>query len=112
MEIPRPRVKAELQLLAYMAATEMQNLSHICDLHHSSRQHQILNLLNKAMDQSNILTDISQILFCCTTMGTPFIQFILKNTVFAAIKSWTTKIILIVFCELYFHVQQKFIKGF
>ena len=39
MEIPRPRVKAELQLLAYMAATEMQNLSHICKLRHSLWQH-------------------------------------------------------------------------
>ena len=33
MEVPGLAVKSELQLLAYATAT--QDLSHICDLHHS-----------------------------------------------------------------------------
>ena len=36
MEIPRLGVKSELQLLASATATTMQDLSRICDLHHSS----------------------------------------------------------------------------
>ena len=37
MEVPRLRVKSELQLPACTTATTMQDLSCICDLHHSSR---------------------------------------------------------------------------
>ena len=36
MGIPRRRVKLELQLLAYITATAMWDLSHICELHYSS----------------------------------------------------------------------------
>ena len=43
MEVPRLGVKSELQLLAWATATAMQDLS--CDLHHSSWQQWILNLL-------------------------------------------------------------------
>ena len=43
-------VELELRLLAYTAATAMQDLSHVCDIHHSSWQRQILNLLSKARD--------------------------------------------------------------
>ena len=39
-EVPRLAVELELQLLAYTTATAMWDLSHVCDLHHSS--HQIL----------------------------------------------------------------------
>ena len=46
MEVPRLRVESELQLLAYPTATATQDLSHICDLHHSLQQCQILNLLH------------------------------------------------------------------
>ena len=42
----------------------MQDLSSICDLHHSSRQHQILNPLSKARDQTRILLDISWVCYC------------------------------------------------
>ena len=55
MEVPRLRVESELQLLA----TAMQDLSHICDLHHSSWQRQILNPLSKARDRIPILMDTS-----------------------------------------------------
>ena len=48
VEAPRPGVKSELQPPAYTTATGTQDPSHICDLHHSSRQGWILNPLNKA----------------------------------------------------------------
>ena len=72
MEIPRPGVKSELQLLAYATATATWNPSWVWDLHHSSWQHCSLNPLSKARDQSHILMDTSRICFCCTTMGTPY----------------------------------------
>ena len=50
MEVPRLGVESEPQLLAYPTATAMQDLNHICDLHHSSRQLQILNPLREARD--------------------------------------------------------------
>ena len=50
MEVPRLGVKLELQLLAYTKATAMQDLSHSCNLYHSSQQHWILNSLSKSRD--------------------------------------------------------------
>jgi len=50
MKAPRPGVESELQLLGYTTATAMQDLSLVCDLHHSSWQPQILNPLSKARD--------------------------------------------------------------
>ena len=41
MEVSRLGVKWELQLLVYTIATGTRDLSHICDLHHSSQQGQI-----------------------------------------------------------------------
>ena len=38
MEVPRLGVKSELQLLAYTTTTTMPDQSHVCNLHHSSRQ--------------------------------------------------------------------------
>ena len=52
MEVPRLRVQLELQLLAY--ATAMPDPSLVCDLHHSSRQHQILNPLSEARNHDNL----------------------------------------------------------
>ena len=57
IDVPRLGVKTELQLPAY--ATAMQDLSCICSLHHSSWQHQILNPLIEARDQTCILMDAS-----------------------------------------------------
>ena len=51
----------------------MPDLSCICDLHHSSQQHRILNPLSKARDQTYILMDTSQICFHWATMGTPIL---------------------------------------
>ena len=41
MEIPRLGVELELQLPAYATDTATQDPSLVCDLHYSSRQHQI-----------------------------------------------------------------------
>ena len=60
MEVSRLGVESELQLLAYTTATAMWDLSSICDLHHSSGQRQIINLLSKARDQTLVLMDTSQ----------------------------------------------------
>ena len=51
MKVPRLGVKSELQLLAYTTATAIWDLSHVCDLPHSSWKHQILNpLLGKGLN--------------------------------------------------------------
>ena len=50
MEVPRLGVELELQLMAYTTATATQNLSHVCNLHHSSQQRRILNAVTKARD--------------------------------------------------------------
>jgi len=71
MEIPRLGVESELQLLAYATATATPDPSHVCDLHHSSWQCQILNPLIEARNRTCNLTAPSQISFHCTTMGTP-----------------------------------------
>ena len=70
-EVPRLGVKSELQLLAYTAATATQDPRHICNLHHSSWQCQILNPLSKARDQNCILMHTSQIRFLGAMTGTP-----------------------------------------
>ena len=57
MEVPRLGVESELQLQAYTTATAMQDPNHICNLHQSSQQCQILNLLSKARDQTHILIE-------------------------------------------------------
>ena len=45
--------------------------SHICDLHHSSPKHWILNPLSETRDRTYILMDTSRIRFCWATVGTP-----------------------------------------
>ena len=61
MEDPRLGVELELQLPAYTAATATRDLSRICDLHHSSRKHRILNPLSEARDRTHNLMVPSQI---------------------------------------------------
>ena len=46
--VPRLGVKSEMLLLVYITAAATPDPSCICDLHHSSWQHQILNLLMEA----------------------------------------------------------------
>ena len=57
MEVPRLRVESELQLPATATATATPDPSHLCDLHHSSRQRQILHPLSEARDRIRILMD-------------------------------------------------------
>ena len=59
MEVSRLAIKLELQLLAHTTAIAMQDLNHVCNLHHSSWQHGILNQLSKARDQPCNLMDTS-----------------------------------------------------
>ena len=75
MDFPRPGTESELQLLAYAIATAMPDPSRICNLHHSSWQHWILNRLGRARDGTHVLTDTSWVHYCCTTMGTPGSMF-------------------------------------
>ena len=53
MEVPRLEAELELQPLACATATETQDLSLVCNLHHSSQQWcQILNPLSEARDRT------------------------------------------------------------
>ena len=61
----------------------MPDPSHICNLHHSSRQCQILNPLIEARDWTCNLMVPSQICFHCATTGTPIFSFLRNmHTVF------------------------------
>ena len=61
MEVPRLGVEWELQLCAYTTATATPDGSHVCNLHHGSRQCWILNPLSEARDKTCVLMDTSQI---------------------------------------------------
>ena len=74
--VPRLGVQLELQLPAYATATS--DLSHVCNLHHSSLQRGILNPLSEARDQTCNLLIPSWICFCCTTTGTP-VKFLMSR---------------------------------
>ena len=71
MEVPRLWVKLELQLPAYATAIATPDPSHICDLHRSSWQRQILNPLSEVRHRTHNLMVPSQIRFHCSAMGTP-----------------------------------------
>ena len=53
-------VKSEPQMPAHAIAKATPDLSHICNLHHSSWQHQILNPLRETRDGTHILMRTSQ----------------------------------------------------
>ena len=65
MEVPRPGAESELQLPASTTATATAtpDLSSVCDLHHSSRPHRILNPLREARDRTPTLMDPSQVCY-------------------------------------------------
>ena len=54
-------VESELWLLVYATATATWDLTHVCDVHHSSQQSQILNLPRMARDQTHVFMDTSQV---------------------------------------------------
>ena len=76
MEVPRlgveQGVESELHLLAYTTAPAMPDLSHVCDLNHSSWQCCILNPLNEARDSAHVLMVTSGVCYHWATTGTPF----------------------------------------
>ena len=55
----------------HTTTTAMQDPSHVFDLHLSSQQHQILNLLSRARDWTCILVDTSRVHYHRATMGIP-----------------------------------------
>ena len=65
------RAESELQLLAYATATATWDLSHVCNLHQSSWQCRILNLMSGARGRTCILMDTSQIRYLWAKTGTP-----------------------------------------
>ena len=75
MEVPRLWVESELQLWAYATVTATWDLSRICDLHHSTWQCQILDLLSETRDQTCILMDTSWVLSAEPQWGLPFSEF-------------------------------------
>ena len=71
MDVPRLGVKSDLQLTVYTTDTATQDLSYVCDLHHSSLPDWILNTPGVARDQTCTQKDTSQVGFRCATTGTP-----------------------------------------
>ena len=59
MEVSELGVESELQLPATATAAAVPDPSHICNVHRSSQQRQILDPLNEARDQTCILMDTS-----------------------------------------------------
>ena len=62
MKVPGLWVKSELQLPAYTTATATRNPSRICDPHHSSWQHRVLNPRSEARDRTRVRVVPRQIL--------------------------------------------------
>ena len=72
----RLAVELELQLPAHATATAMPDLSHICDLPHSSQQCQILNPLSKARGQTHNLMVPNRTRIHCAMTGNSITQFL------------------------------------
>ena len=75
MEVPRLGVESELLLPVYTTATATWDLSCVCKLYHSSRQHWILNPLSDTRERTPNLMVPSRICFRCATTATPKISF-------------------------------------
>ena len=69
----RGQIKAIVSSLA--TATTITDLRYTYDLHHSSQQHQILNLRCKARDRTGSLMDTSWVHNHQATKGTPLVIF-------------------------------------
>ena len=82
MEISSLGIETELQLLAYFTATAVPDMSHICDLHHSSQQCQILNPPGEARDRSLVLVDTGRVHYRWVTTGTPFNCFLIFSKIY------------------------------
>ena len=88
VEVPRLGVESELQLLACTTATATWDPSHICDLHHSTRQYQILNTLSEARDGTQILMDPSQVTFAEPQQELPSLYLLLLFFFFPCLLSF------------------------
>ena len=75
MEVPRPGVQLELLLLGYARAKATPDPSHVCEPHHRSQKHHIPNPLGEVRDQIQNLMVPIWIHLCCTTVGTPHVNF-------------------------------------
>ena len=85
MEVPRLGSNQSCSHQPLPQPQQWQDLSHICNLHHSSQQHQILNPLSEASDQNHILMDTSRVRYCWVTTGTPLWLFYIPNSL---LKFW------------------------
>ena len=81
MEVPRLGIQLEVRLPAYARAVAMPDLSHICNLQHSSQQCQIPNPLIEARDWTLNFLVPRWIPFHCTMMGTPHTALLIRNFV-------------------------------
>ena len=103
MELPRLGVKLELQLLAYTTATETQDLSCICNLHHSLRQRWILNPVSEARDWTYILVDTSWVCYYWPTVRTPlFIALFIESRLRKDARKWIIHCISLFICWCHF----------
>ena len=77
MAVPRLGVKLEMHLPAYATFTAKATwgLSWVCNLHHSSWEHQILNPVSEASDWIHILMDTSQVHNLMSHNGNSSIHF-------------------------------------
>ena len=78
----------------------MPDLSHVCNLHHSSWQCWMLNPLSEVRDWTPVLMDISQIRFCSATMGRPSPAFIFIYDSCSAIIFSPSKILIWLWAEI------------
>ena len=89
MEVPRLGVKLELQLLVCATATATQDPSHVCNLHHSSRQCRILNPLSEARDPTHILMDASRVHNLLSYNGNSLNKYFLTEW---RVNGWTNEV--------------------
>ena len=76
IDVPRLGVRSELQLLTCATATAAQDLSDICNLHHSSPQRRILNPLMRTRGLTHIFMDTSHLHYRWATPGIPSLYFL------------------------------------
>ena len=68
----------------YTTATATWDPSHICDLHHNSRQRRILNPPSEARDRTGVLVNTSRVLYRQATMGTPGLCLLKTQIIFVS----------------------------
>ena len=77
MDVPRPRVELELEMLASDTAAAKTDPRHICDLCRSLQQRHILNPLSEARDRTCILIETSWVLNLLSHNGNSSISYFL-----------------------------------